>query len=108
MNDLNSFYCIMCPDLIEHVSKYLNVFYYEYNTLYSKIYLTFNLLLKYGHIHGERELKARIDDLARTVSDQNLELLPEYENRIKVLKKLEYIDQNGTLQLKGHVACEAS
>jgi len=40
------------------------------------------------------------------MSDQNLELLPDYEQRIDVLKELEFIDGNGNVQLKGRVACE--
>lgn len=40
------------------------------------------------------------------LSDQNLELLPDYEQRISVLKELQFIDENQTVQLKGRVACE--
>lgn len=40
------------------------------------------------------------------LSEQNLELLPDYEQRIKVLKALEFIDDNSTVLLKGRVACE--
>ena len=40
------------------------------------------------------------------LSDQNLELLPDYEQRIDVLKELQFIDDNSTVQLKGRVACE--
>jgi antiviral helicase SKI2 len=42
------------------------------------------------------------------LSDQNLELLPDYEQRIAVLKELQFIDENQTVQLKGRVACEVS
>lgn len=44
--------------------------------------------------------------LNMTLSDQNLELLPDYHQRIEVLRRLNYIDENGTVQLKGRVACE--
>jgi len=40
------------------------------------------------------------------MSDQNLELLPDYEQRINVLKDLGFIDENGNVELKGRVACE--
>jgi antiviral helicase SKI2 len=40
------------------------------------------------------------------MSDQNLELLPDYEQRIEVLKELGFIDENGNVELKGRVACE--
>jgi antiviral helicase SKI2 len=41
-----------------------------------------------------------------TISDQNLELLPDYQQRVEVLKNMSYIDSIGTVQLKGRVACE--
>lgn len=44
--------------------------------------------------------------LKLTISDQNLELLPDYHQRIKVLEKMNYIDEQGTVQVKGRVACE--
>lgn len=40
------------------------------------------------------------------MSDQNLQLLPDYEQRIQVLKDLEFIDDQCRVQLKGKVACE--
>jgi antiviral helicase SKI2 len=42
------------------------------------------------------------------LSEQNLELLPDYEQRIDVLKELKFIDENSTVLLKGRVACEVS
>lgn len=42
------------------------------------------------------------------LSEQNLELLPDYEQRIQVLKALQFIDENSTVLLKGRVACEVS
>lgn len=42
------------------------------------------------------------------ISDQNLELIPDYEQRIEVLKSLKFIDENSTVLLKGRVACEVS
>ncbi|CAG8516159.1 9016_t:CDS:10, partial [Ambispora leptoticha] len=56
--------------------------------------------------HAKRLLKAKVDELRHTISEQNLELLPECEQRVEVLKRLNYIDQNGTVQLKGQIACE--
>lgn len=40
------------------------------------------------------------------MSDQNLQLLPDYEQRVLVLKELGFIDENSRVQLKGKVACE--
>jgi antiviral helicase SKI2 len=40
------------------------------------------------------------------MSDQNLELLPDYEQRVEVLKELGFINETGNVELKGRVACE--
>ena len=47
-----------------------------------------------------------MQQLKMALSDQNLELLPDYESRVEVLKRLSFIDQNATVLLKGRVACE--
>lgn len=49
-----------------------------------------------------------IHSLRMALSEQNLELLPDYEQRIEVLKDLQFIDDNQTVLLKGRVACEVS
>ncbi|KZT72960.1 ATP-dependent RNA helicase [Daedalea quercina L-15889] len=60
----------------------------------------------YLQIHAEKVLRANIAELRRALSDQNLELIPDYEQRIEVLKELKFIDENSTVLLKGRVACE--
>ncbi|EXX52311.1 Ski2p [Rhizophagus irregularis DAOM 197198w] len=77
MEKLILFQCIMCTEFIEH----------------------------YKNIHKERLLKRNLDDLKNTISEQNLELYPDFEQRIGVLQKLNYIDEDRILQLKGRVAC---
>lgn len=51
-------------------------------------------------------IKTQLDRLRQTLSDQNLQLLPDYEQRIQVLKDLSFIDCATRIQLKGKVACE--
>lgn len=51
-------------------------------------------------------LRANIENLKLAISDQNLELIPDYEQRIAVLQELKFIDANSTVLLKGRVACE--
>jgi len=63
-------------------------------------------LTQYGLVHNQNKLKGQIEQLKLTISDQNLELLPDYQQRIEVLKELKFLDTNGTVQLKGRVACE--
>jgi len=60
----------------------------------------------YAILHGEKVMKATISSLKLSISDQNLELIPDYEQRIEVLKELKFIDENSTVSLKGRVACE--
>ncbi|TFY77479.1 hypothetical protein EWM64_g6533 [Hericium alpestre] len=60
----------------------------------------------YTVLHAEKVLRANIANLKMAISDQNLELIPDYEQRIDVLKELKFIDQYSTVQLKGRVACE--
>jgi len=56
--------------------------------------------------HDQWLIKEHISQLRQTLSDQNLQLLPDYEQRILVLKDLNFIDQDSRIQLKGKVACE--
>ncbi|KAF8726156.1 hypothetical protein AX14_008017 [Amanita brunnescens Koide BX004] len=65
-----------------------------------------NFTTHYSIMHGEKVLRARIAELKMRISDQNLELIPDYEQRIEVLKALKFIDENSTVLLKGRVACE--
>ncbi|GJJ09981.1 hypothetical protein Clacol_004206 [Clathrus columnatus] len=60
----------------------------------------------YQILHGEKVLRSNIAMLKLAISDQNLELLPDYEQRVQVLKELKFIDENATVLLKGRVACE--
>ncbi|KAJ7269314.1 antiviral helicase [Mycena haematopus] len=60
----------------------------------------------YAIFHGEKVLRANIANLKLAISDQNLELIPDYEQRIEVLQDLKFIDENSTVLLKGRVACE--
>ncbi|KAI9057026.1 antiviral helicase [Trametes sanguinea] len=75
---LNTFACISCPEFEEH----------------------------YTFMHAKKVLEANIAELKMAISDQNLELIPDYEQRIEVLKELKFIDDNSTVLLKGRVACE--
>ncbi|KAJ2923033.1 hypothetical protein H1R20_g14061, partial [Candolleomyces eurysporus] len=60
----------------------------------------------YALVHERKVLQAQIAYLRLAISDQNLELIPDYEQRISVLKDLKFIDDNSTVLLKGRVACE--
>lgn len=56
--------------------------------------------------HDEWLIKENISQLRQLMSDQNLQLLPDYEQRIEVLKDLGFVDASSRVELKGKVACE--
>ncbi|KAJ9621284.1 Antiviral helicase ski2 [Taxawa tesnikishii (nom. ined.)] len=70
--------CVLCPDLEKH----------------------------FAMCHDEWLIKENINQLRQLMSDQNLQLLPDYEQRISVLKDLGFIDESTRVELKGKVACE--
>lgn len=53
-------------------------------------------------------LRAELEHLRFLLSDQSLLLLPEYQQRVEVLRALRYVDAGGAVQLAGRVACEIS
>ena len=77
LSRIRQFKCISCPDFLSHFNIY-----YE-----------------------QRHLTEQMAEIQFKLSDKNLQLLPEYHQRIKVLKEMHYIDDNSVL-IKGKVACE--
>ncbi|KAI1111621.1 DSHCT domain-containing protein [Nemania sp. NC0429] len=63
-------------------------------------------LKHFAMCHDQWLIKEHISSLRQALSDQNLQLLPDYEQRIEVLKDLSFIDADTRIQLKGKVACE--
>jgi len=70
--------CIHCPDFPKH----------------------------FAMTHDIWVIKENIESIRQLMSDQNLQLLPDYQQRINVLKDLGFIDENSRVELKGKVACE--
>ncbi|XP_070532118.1 superkiller complex protein 2-like [Ptychodera flava] len=62
----------------------------------------------FQEMHEIMKVKGEFQRLKYLLSDQSLQLLPEYQLRISVLRELRYIDGTNTVQLKGRVACEIS
>jgi antiviral helicase SKI2 len=56
--------------------------------------------------HDQWVIKENILAIRQLMSDQNLQLLPDYEQRIHVLQDLGFIDEGSRVELKGKVACE--
>ncbi|XP_044161836.1 helicase SKI2W [Bufo gargarizans] len=63
---------------------------------------------QYLRLEQRSQVMDELDRLRFLTSDQSLSLLPEYQQRINVLRTLHYIDDGGAVQLKGRVACEVS
>lgn len=53
-------------------------------------------------------IEEEINSLQKLLSDENLELLPDYEQRLEVLEDLKFIDDKHNVLLKGRVACEVN
>ncbi|KAL3231415.1 Antiviral helicase SKI2 [Nakaseomyces bracarensis] len=78
IQEIEALPALKCPKLAEHFAP-----------LYEKFMV-------------EKEIK----QLYHLMSDQNLNLLPDYEKRLAVLYKTGFINQNHNVLLKGRVACE--
>ena len=55
---------------------------------------------------ARRALAARVGDREHSLSDANLQQMPDFEARVRVLQRMGYLDADRTVTLKGRVACE--
>ncbi|SPO20957.1 probable SKI2 - antiviral protein and putative helicase [Ustilago trichophora] len=63
----------------------------------------------YAMVARYKTLTLELEKVLRLQSDENLELLPDYEQRVSVLKTLRYVDPiTESVLLKGRVACEVN
>jgi len=60
----------------------------------------------FDKVYSVKSKQEELDKCNYLCSEASLNLLPEYHNRIDVLRGLQYIDAHKTVQLKGRVACE--
>jgi antiviral helicase SKI2 len=65
-----------------------------------------SFLKHFAMCHDQWLIQTHIQQLRQALSEQNLQLLPDYEQRIQVLKDLSFIDDASRILLKGKVACE--
>uniref|UniRef100_UPI00358F66F8 superkiller complex protein 2 isoform X2 n=1 Tax=Myxine glutinosa TaxID=7769 RepID=UPI00358F66F8 len=61
---------------------------------------------QFSRLACRSDLQTEIGSLRFLLSDRSLQLLPDYQQRIQVLRTLGYVDESGAVQLKGRVACE--
>uniref|UniRef100_A0AAF5PJQ3 Helicase SKI2W n=1 Tax=Wuchereria bancrofti TaxID=6293 RepID=A0AAF5PJQ3_WUCBA len=60
----------------------------------------------FTYIHDKRNLQGKCDELRLKLSTGGLLLSQDYSDRIKLLRRLNYIDDSNLVSLKGRVACE--
>ncbi|KAL3794566.1 hypothetical protein HJC23_008022 [Cyclotella cryptica] len=67
-----------------------------------------NLEKHYTTVDRKETLRSRVMALRHLLSNESLQLFPDYLQRKSLLQKLGYIDENDTVCLKGRVACEVN
>ncbi|CAL8471306.1 g10848 [Coccomyxa elongata] len=60
----------------------------------------------YAIVRSEALLASRLAALTHQVSDASLAQMPEFRQRVDVLRRMQYLAEDDTVQLKGRVACE--
>ncbi|XP_016070813.1 PREDICTED: helicase SKI2W isoform X2 [Miniopterus natalensis] len=63
---------------------------------------------QYLKLRERMQVQKEMERLRFLLSDQSLLLLPEYHQRVEVLRTLGYVDEAGTVKLAGRVACAMS
>ncbi|KAL4444150.1 hypothetical protein ABPG75_011887 [Micractinium tetrahymenae] len=59
-------------------------------------------------VRSEALLAGRLAGVVRQMSNANLQQLPEYHQRVKVLQRMGYLERDQTVTMKGRVACEVN
>ena len=54
----------------------------------------------YALVRSQGLLESRLKALAHQVSDANLQQMPDFQQRVEVLRRLDYIAPDNTVQLK--------
>jgi antiviral helicase SKI2 len=67
-----------------------------------------NLESYYKTIERKETLRRKVDTLQHLLSNESLQLFPDFLQRKEVLRRLGYIDENDTVCVKGRVACEVN
>jgi len=67
-----------------------------------------NLEQHYVTVERKETLRLRVKTLRHLLSNESLQLFPDFEMRKAMLQSLGYVDENDTVCLKGRVACEVN
>lgn len=102
--------CLSCPDFLKHVCVFVtSPFPFPFSLFPCEVCRSPFLTLFFSQFEMQNDMwqvKEHITQVKQLMSDQNLQLLPDYEQRIEVLKELGFVDEQSRVQLKGKVACE--
>ena len=67
-----------------------------------------NLENWYKEVERRETLREKVNTLQHLLSNESLQLFPDFLQRKAVLRKLGYVDENETVCVKGRVACEVN
>lgn len=67
-----------------------------------------DLLNSYVAVERKETLRTDIEKLQHLLSNESLQLFPDFLQRKSLLRTLNYIDENDTVCVKGRVACEVN
>lgn len=68
----------------------------------------YNLERHYAVLERKETLRLRVDTLRHLLSNESLQLFPDFLQRKALLRTLGYVDENETVCTKGRVACEVN
>ena len=67
-----------------------------------------NLETHYADVERRETLRSRVNTLRKLLSNESLQLFPDFLQRKALLQTLNYVDENDTVCIKGRVACEVN
>lgn len=67
-----------------------------------------NIVKYYTGIERKEALLFKVETLRHLLSNESLQLFPDFQQRKAVLRTLGYVDENEAVALKGRVACEVN
>jgi antiviral helicase SKI2 len=67
-----------------------------------------NLEKYYAAVERKDILRTKVDTLQHALSNESLNLFPDFLQRKEVLRRLNYVDDNEAVCVKGRVACEVN
>ncbi|KAL7548511.1 hypothetical protein ACHAWF_011790 [Thalassiosira exigua] len=86
-------------DRLKHAVAFAREFRSHYHPNIDRHYVT---------VDRRETLRSRVETLRHLLSNESLQLFPDFLQRKALLQSLGYVDENDTVVLKGRVACEVN